>query len=516
MSYSRPSEIHALLREDSSFSRRDIEERIQKGHAELKEFDELLMRRGQVAGQLADMKSLLAPIRLLPRDILYQIFLLCCISWEDQVQQQTLEELQPLPWINIPNRFVPPPFDDFSGPWPLSQVCVKWREIILSHPHLWTRFYVDPGHHNRIHGRPVNTHLALLARLHLERSGNLPNLDIILRGRVTHSDLIDTLAATSHRWHRLMCSEDTVRLFSTLPSLHTLFPLSKSIQTSRERPPFQAPLLREIYLLGSTTWREFPLPDFNQGQITRLTCRDKNLSFEMVEEMTALREIHVFFVEEEVSLDDRELNFPLVEKVIFTELFPTRQMDDILTHMRLPGLTDLTLNVSRDASDILLPTLFQADQLRSLTMDLGAFQADAEADELFQFLARVPNIEHLDISVSIVTPFLILEGLSMVGNQPTLLPHLASLAIQISADDFADGVPLRFVGILQDPMYVSVDLHDPAARHRQQIAALFNIIESRVHFGSLRRLDISCQVHDSFKQQFASQYTSLFDVLLLV
>lgn len=181
MSYARDTEMYALLHDEKGLPRVDIEAKIRHLRHEHKA---LLQQTYQHAGQLQDFEGLLSPIRMLPCEVLYTIFSLACVSWDEQVREQTVEELHPISRPGL-RRYQPPPFDDFGNPWPLSQVCVKWRRLALSQPLLWTRLYLDPGYHNSRHGRTYYSHIALLTKLHLERSGSLPNLDIILRGRVT-------------------------------------------------------------------------------------------------------------------------------------------------------------------------------------------------------------------------------------------------------------------------------------------------------------------------------------------
>jgi hypothetical protein len=100
-----------------------------------------------------------------------------------------------------------------DGPWPLSQVCQRWRDIALAYPRLWTfvRFFLD-----ETDNRP-SLELDQL-KLYLERSRMLP-LQVELRvwyhgekqWKLEDSDFLRTLFSTSARWHTLWFWTDRER-----------------------------------------------------------------------------------------------------------------------------------------------------------------------------------------------------------------------------------------------------------------------------------------------------------------
>lgn len=478
------------LRGTATYDRAHVEECVREGEIAQYRDEQILFRIARDQANRRDMKSLLAPIRALPLDVLFHILLLTCVSWDDQVTEQVAIELAPS--RSSRDEYPPPPYDDFGSQWVLSQVCSRWRQSVLSSPLFWTTLYLDPGFHLWKDYETGATKVNFLTQLHLHRSGDVLPLDIILRGRVTDPDLISLLAPTSLRWRRLMCTEDTLWAFSKFPSLTTFFLLSTPLlPITRPRILFEAPALRVIYLLGSDRRTSFPLPAFKPEQITHLTCRDSTLRYDELRRMIGLREIWVAllldpYLDDEPLRFPETLRFPSLEKFTVEEHQPTRRMHLITTHMNLPHLRDLRVNVSLDRSyPILLPTVSHPAQLRSLTVNLGPFHHDDDGPGLSRCLKAMDELEDLHITVGRETSVLILRLLSIKEASLILLPRMASLAIKFSSGD--------------------------AYCHEN---AIFDLIASRVHFGTLRRLDISKALHEHLKHRLGSPYDDILSGLL--
>ncbi|KAF9254886.1 hypothetical protein L218DRAFT_912886 [Marasmius fiardii PR-910] len=123
-------------------------------------------------------RSLLAPIRTLPPEVLGNIFAFCC-------EENTLDVDRPPPVIT------------------LSVVCAQWREIVVSTPSLWSSLCIDFQHWDVLSA----DHLALerMTRLFLNRSKKSP-LTLVLqlpdskKCDIHTASTLGALVGTSNRW----------------------------------------------------------------------------------------------------------------------------------------------------------------------------------------------------------------------------------------------------------------------------------------------------------------------------
>jgi len=124
------------------------------------------------------------------------------------------------------------------APWTVSQVCRRWRAIVLSQPSFWASIDLDFG---RIVDGKTKTTFRLEAQL--KRSGNLPlYIDFGCRFKYDsteqESGLLDVLAQNSARW-------ENIRIYG---------PLSLSVVLARIRG--NLPLLRKLRVLFQVHPRE--------------------------------------------------------------------------------------------------------------------------------------------------------------------------------------------------------------------------------------------------------------------
>ncbi len=139
--------------------------------AQLQELDS---RRRPVLKSLENRKSIYAPIRRVPRDILLEIFHSVCDIWRQNS-------------LNI------------SGPlWVLGRVCRVWRDALHTSPVSWSR--------NVLIESPFSEHAPQILRTYLERTGDHPLSIQILHfsSKPTEDgEIMSLLLQSCYRWKNL-------------------------------------------------------------------------------------------------------------------------------------------------------------------------------------------------------------------------------------------------------------------------------------------------------------------------
>ena len=209
---------------------------------------------------LEHLRSLLSPIRVLPVEILTEIFEYCC----DTMNTISLSD----------------------GPMVVSHVCSSWRAIVIHKCELWSSLKVIPDHFaKKAHG------LLPMAKLWLERSGDCPlrlyikpydALQNALPPSVLFVNLVKLYAPYFTRWkdivfNYLRFADPYVSLFSGIPD-NGSFPFlerfevylgSISFEDSRKLPKLfrRAPRLQQIVWISRAFERD---PSFPYSQLTTL------------------------------------------------------------------------------------------------------------------------------------------------------------------------------------------------------------------------------------------------------
>ncbi|KAK0421683.1 hypothetical protein EV421DRAFT_1964340 [Armillaria borealis] len=129
---------------------------------------------------LENRKSVSAPIRRLPQDILIEIFHSVCDSWrvdveEDEFQRDSL---------------------DMTGPlWVLGSVCGLWRDILRTSPASWARYVLVTS--------PFSKHAREILQTYLEHTGEHPlSLVAVCRSPnfADYGEIMPLLVQSSYRW----------------------------------------------------------------------------------------------------------------------------------------------------------------------------------------------------------------------------------------------------------------------------------------------------------------------------
>ncbi|THV06498.1 hypothetical protein K435DRAFT_480590 [Dendrothele bispora CBS 962.96] len=197
----------------------------------------LTAERARISNIVSDYKVIFSPLRCFPNEILSEIFAASVGSHVEKFESDVATNS----------------LDLHQGPWTLSRVSKKWRDVALSDSRLWryVGFELDdtiPSH--------------LLLELQLERSGNYPLVVYIastwrkdfLRGH----PLLSIICSQSSRWRRarLRFSEGTfaetvLPIRSSLPALEYL--MLEGFPDSLVRGPAETDLFRNAPRLTSLT-----------------------------------------------------------------------------------------------------------------------------------------------------------------------------------------------------------------------------------------------------------------------
>ncbi|PBK67168.1 hypothetical protein ARMSODRAFT_1045664 [Armillaria solidipes] len=205
------------------------------------EASQLNERHKSLTQYVSNCRSLLAPIRRLPRDVLEIVF-----------------------------AFVPSSESSLntrSAPWSLAHICYAWRDIVLSTPSLWAKIDICPPY--------TRGSMTILGR-HLQLSGEYP-LDISISYQDTFEEdnrgILSLILQHSTRWKRMQIKDvsrtevDTVMselsiVAGNLPLLEEVSFLSMGQLGSTYYDTemlVAAPSLRRAWLLPFNRFRQIPL-----------------------------------------------------------------------------------------------------------------------------------------------------------------------------------------------------------------------------------------------------------------
>ncbi|KAK0489938.1 hypothetical protein EDD18DRAFT_1187645 [Armillaria luteobubalina] len=145
----------------------------------------LLAEHSHAAAELTKYRSLIAPVKRLPNEILLKIFSLACTNMSDSIDV-----------INDP-------------PWLLSHVCSQWRSFCLSSPCLWSTVAIPPMDSKRYHvadtlGSCLDRSHGLPLNLYLDARASTERIDVDREGH--HTSILRILLPHRSRWHMLVLS----------------------------------------------------------------------------------------------------------------------------------------------------------------------------------------------------------------------------------------------------------------------------------------------------------------------
>ncbi|PBK58263.1 hypothetical protein ARMSODRAFT_1038374 [Armillaria solidipes] len=140
-----------------------------------------------VLKSLENRKSVYAPIRRLPQDILLEIFHSVCDSWrQDAEEDHTIHDSL-----------------DMTGPlWVLGRVCGLWRDVLHTSPVSWARYVLVKS--------PFSKHAPEILQTYLERTGEHPLSLVVVcysRNLAEGGEIMSLLVQSSHRWSNTIAIE---------------------------------------------------------------------------------------------------------------------------------------------------------------------------------------------------------------------------------------------------------------------------------------------------------------------
>ncbi|KAJ7589488.1 hypothetical protein C8J56DRAFT_938714 [Mycena floridula] len=155
----------------------------------------LFKKRHSLNADIIDLKTVTHPIRRMPPEILFEIFVHC-------VQQDHDPEKTNL--------------DISQSPWSLTRVCRRWRNIAVARPSLWTdiRIISTQNLHYGLDYHSTFFRWTRLLGIQLIRSRSLP-LNLYITSQSTfprQSSLLALLFSTSPRWKSLSLDVPTEML----------------------------------------------------------------------------------------------------------------------------------------------------------------------------------------------------------------------------------------------------------------------------------------------------------------
>lgn len=177
-------------------------------------------------------------------------------------------------------------FQTSGGPWLLTKVCSRWREIVLDYPLFWTHVNVDLSYRGYSSGHGQGARADLLLSTFVERSKNLP-LNVQIRWRNVEDASEDAyngmtvLLSTCHRWKKAVLDLHSTLFYEISPTIMGRLSELEVLNLSLNLPDkylrnrrsvidaFQiAPKLRDVRIDGSSyATRNVRLP---WSQITHL------------------------------------------------------------------------------------------------------------------------------------------------------------------------------------------------------------------------------------------------------
>ncbi|KAK0222227.1 hypothetical protein IW262DRAFT_1493888 [Armillaria fumosa] len=394
-----------------------------------------------VMKSLKNRKSVFAPVRRLPRDILLEIFHSACDSWweknRDRLGGSTPDSL------------------DMAGPiWVLGSVCGLWRDVLYTSPVSWARCVWVKS--------PFSKHAHEILQTYLERTGEHPLSLVALcdsRDLVAEDgEIMSLLVQSCHRW-RNVCIRIDVRHTHHLQSIPH-FPVLQTIELDiighghddcRSDMYFNAPHLWQANLHQGIHGVRLP------SGITHLsgsiTCAE---DLQVLPQLPNLRTFHL--------LPIWHLSSSGITPVVMAEL---RQLyvaeSDSLDFLTAPMLQSLTIFDFPEGSSSITPSRFlhrSGCRLESLGM---SSQGSLTLISNILSSEACSTISHLKLDIEQSW-----DGISKILTPSSILPNLRHLVLFMPAE------PLFF--------------------RKTKRLALLNMVRSRCKAGTLKRIVTSFAV----------------------
>ncbi|KAJ7062325.1 hypothetical protein C8F01DRAFT_1284846 [Mycena amicta] len=316
----------------------------------------LFCARDRQRARVAALKYAVSPVRMVPSDILTEIFLHVTAA-------ASMPFASPTAAVKAALR--------------LSGVCAYWRQLALCIPRLWN----GPM---RLNVSNVSAGYAAVTKDILERSSPHP-ISITLDNGTTSisAALVNIVVSFAHRWSSIMVKFDIFPFLQTAPpqskTLHQLTSANFNLSRGISGPPsalfLDAPRLSDVFL-EIPNLSELPLP---WSQLTALyLTHHEPLLLDIIGQFISLRRLYLS------TMAWMEDNLPDVSDIV-----------------ALPQLEDLQLSIwQRTEASTFTPFFahFALPVLESLHINMDTDHESHLGDAFVPFLRRCLNLEHLSIS----------------------------------------------------------------------------------------------------------------------
>ncbi|KAF7341133.1 hypothetical protein MVEN_01847700 [Mycena venus] len=355
----------------------------------------LQIRREDLIQSIQNHKTLLSPIRRLPREILGEIFSLAVYS-----------AFHSGGGFGFTFNFSP--LITRKAPWLLTHVCQDWSAAVLANPALWSLIFVDLDDGDQ-------RGIVRLTKLWLQRSGDVP-LTIKVFGedpRRSHP-VLKALLLSRGRWQTAHFSVPTSQLSQIMASEERLSALTTSIITVEGRPLTEefwdlladdAPQLRTLQALS---WEKrhllrasFPLP---WNQLTRLSTsfNSNTEALAMLQNLSDIVECTFAWPKSEILSNHSTIPLLHLRSLVLQVEGPNGYPDEmyqkhtsLLDFLETPSLRRLTTRGSAD-EEAVLGLITRSDCTSSLTR-LYFHSSAVNQSEFVQLIQKLPRLASLHI-----------------------------------------------------------------------------------------------------------------------
>ncbi|SJL07273.1 uncharacterized protein ARMOST_10616 [Armillaria ostoyae] len=350
-----------------------------------------------VLKSLENRKSVFAPVRRLPRDILLEIFHSVCNSWwqdDHYADDSTHDSL------------------DMTGPlWVLGSVCGLWRDILHTSPASWARYVLVKS--------PFSKHAREILQTYLERAGRHPlSLVAVCHGPNLAEDgeIMSLLVQSSYRWRNACIRTHTHHMHHLESVSH--FPILQAVEIDildDENCP--ADMSSDMCLKAPQLWQAtLPSQGIDQvrlpsgithysgyvedlqllSQLPKLrTCHLQSSLVSLTDAAAVvLAELRQLYVEDSDTLD--LLTAPMLQSLTIVEIPPGSPLSGITLFFRRSGCRLESLSMCTDIPSALISNIFSSEtcsMISHLKLELGP-----NWDDISKILApssNLPNLRHL-------------------------------------------------------------------------------------------------------------------------
>ncbi len=353
-----------------------------------------------VLKSLEHHKSIFAPIRRLPRDILLEIFHSVCDSWRRDAEKDdsTYDSL------------------DMAGPlWVLGRVCGLWRDILHTSPASWARYVLVKS--------PFSKRAPEILQAYLDRTGEHPlSLVAICHSPnlAEDSGIMSLLIQSSYRW-RNACIRTHPHHMHHLESV-SHFPVLQTIEMDvSDEYGYPAEMSSDICLKAPQLWQA-TVPDHGIHKV-RLPSRITHYSgcigcvedLQLLSQLPKLRTCHLLpsiglsstpapvvmaelrqlYVEDSDTLD--LLTAPILQSLAIVDVREgSPSSSGIAPFLRRSGCRLESLSMCAQGPLAMLSNIFSSEacsMISHLKLELGP-----DWDDISKILSPssiLPNLRHL-------------------------------------------------------------------------------------------------------------------------